>query len=192
MIARFADPTSGGFFDTEPPLDERLKLGALSARRKPFQDAHTPAGNPCAAIALMRLHAYTNEVRYREKAEDTLEVFAGAAEQFGIYAGTYGLAASWHSRPHTQVIVVGEDDEADALLKAASAPYAVNLSVVHLTDSEAVADNLPPALAEMIPNLPALKEKKSVAVVCTNFTCRPPIEDPEELAAVVRAAIAAK
>ena len=192
MITRFADPTSGGFFDTEPPLEERLKLGALSARRKPFQDAPTPAGNPCAAIALLRLHAYTNDARYREKAEETLEVFAGAAEQFGIYAGTYGLAASWLSRPHTQVIVVGEDEKAEALLKAASAPYAVNLSVVHLTDSEAVVDNLPPALAETIPNLPALKAKKSVAVVCTNFTCRPPIDDPEELTKAVREAIAAK
>jgi uncharacterized protein YyaL (SSP411 family) len=192
MITRFADPPSGGFFDTEPPLEERLKLGALSARRKPFQDAPTPAGNPCAAIALLRLHAFTNEARYLDKAEETLEVFAGAAEQFGIYAGTYGLAASWLSRPHTQVIVVGEDDKAEALLKAASAPYAVNLSVVHLTDSEAVADNLPPALAQTIPNLPALKAKKSVAVVCTNFTCRPPNDNPEELSAIVREAIAAK
>ncbi|HEY4900648.1 MAG TPA: thioredoxin domain-containing protein [Terriglobales bacterium] len=192
MIIRFADPTSGGFFDTEPPLEERLKLGALSARRKPFQDAPTPAVNPCAAIALLRLHAYTNNAKYRDKAEDTLEVFAGAAEQFGIYAGTYGLAASWLSRAHTQVIVVGEDDKAEALLKAASAPYTVNLSVVHLTDSEAVAENLPPALAETVPNLPALIEKKSIAVVCTNFTCRPPIDNPEELATVVREAIAAK
>ncbi len=155
MIRRFADPTSGGFFDTEGALDEQSKLGALSARRKPYQDAPTPAGNPCAAIALLRLHAYTNEAKYRDKAEDTLEVFAGVAEQFGIYAGTYGLAASWLARPHTQVVVVGEDEKAEALLKAASAPYAVNLSVVHLSDSEAVAQNLPPALAETIPNLPA-------------------------------------
>ena len=192
MISRFADSTSGGFFDTEPPLEERLKLGALSARRKPFQDAPTPAGNPCAAIALLRLHSYTSEAKYRDKAEDTLEVFAGAAEQFGIYAGTYGLAASWLARSHTQVIIVGEDDKAEALLKSASAPYAVNLSVVHLTDSEAVAENLPAVLAETIPNLPALKENKSVAVVCTNFTCRPPIDNPEELSAVVREAIAAQ
>src|SRR5271165_4949742 len=36
MIRRFGDPTSGGFFDTEASLEETLKLGALSARRKPF------------------------------------------------------------------------------------------------------------------------------------------------------------
>ncbi len=190
MIRRFADTTSGGFFDTEASLEEKLKLGALSARRKPFQDAPTPSGNPSAAIALLRLHAYTNEATYRDKAEDTLEVFAGAAEQFGIYAGTYGIAATWLARPHTQVVVVGEDEDAEALLKAASAPFAVNRSVVHLTGSEAVAQNLPPVLAETIPNVPALKEKRSFAVVCTNFTCLPPIEDPEKLSALLREALA--
>jgi len=189
MIRRFADPTAGGFFDTQGSLDPDAKLGALSARRKPFQDAPTPAGNPCAAIALLRLYAHTNEAKYRDKAEDTLEVFAGAAEQFGIYAGTYGLAASWLARPYTQVVVVGEDENAEALLKAACAPYAVNLSVVHLTDSGAVAQNLPPALAETIPNLPGLKEKQSFAVVCSNFTCQPPIRDPAELTTALRAAI---
>ena len=191
MIRRFADSTSGGFFDTEPSLEEKLKLGALTARRKPYQDAPTPAGNPSAAIALLRLHAYTNDEKYRDKAEDTLEVFAGAAEQFGIYAGTYGIAATWLARPHTQVVIVGEDEKAEELQKVASTRFALNLSVVHLTDSEAVAQNLPPALAETIPKLPALKEKKSFAVVCSNFSCRPPIDDPEVLATVLKEAMAA-
>jgi uncharacterized protein YyaL (SSP411 family) len=191
MLRRFSDSTSGGFFDTEEAADDSSKLGALTTRRKPYQDAPTPAGNPCAAIALLRLYSYTNDSKYREKAEDTLEVFAGAAEQFGIYAGSYGLAASWLASPYTQIVVVGEDQAAEALLKAACAAYAVNLSVVHLTDSEAVARNLPPALAETIPNLPALKEKRAFAVVCSNFTCLPPIDDPEQLAAAVRQTIAA-
>ena len=86
---------------------------------------------------------------------------------------------------------MGEDEKAAALLKAAIAPFAVNKSVVHLTDSEAVAQNLPPVLAETMPNLPALKAKKSVAIVCTNFTCQPPMEDSEELTKLIRAAISA-
>jgi len=186
MVRRFGDREHGGFFDTEATLEDRLQLGALSARRKPFQDAPTPAGNPCAAIALLRLHAYTNESSYRELAQKTLEVFAGAAEQFGIYAGTYGMAATWLSQPHTQVVVVGEDQRAAALLKAATAPFSLTKSVMHLTDSEAVAQNLPPVLAETIPNLPAAKEGRSVAIVCTNFTCQPPVDDPEELSARLR------
>jgi uncharacterized protein YyaL (SSP411 family) len=190
MISRFADSVNGGFFDTEASLEEKLALGALVARRKPFQDAPTPAGNPSAAIALLRLHAYTTESRYREIAQKTIEVFAGAAEQFGIYAGTYGIAATWLARPHTQVVVVGEDQTAAALLKAAYAPFAVNKSVVHLTDSEAVAQNLPAVLAETVPNLPAVNQGRSVAIVCTNFACQPPVDDAEKLSAMVRSAIA--
>ena len=186
MVHRFADPVGGGFFDTEASLEEKLQLGALTARRKPFQDAPTPAGNPSAAIALLRLHSYTNESSYRDLAQKTIEVFAGAAEQFGIYAGTYGIAATWLSRPHTQVIVVGEDATADALLKAAIEPFSLTKSVVHLTDSEAVAQNLPPVLAETIPNLPGLREQKPVAIVCTNFACRPPVSEAEELSAMLR------
>ncbi len=189
MIKRFADPGNGGFFDAAPTLGAKLQLGALSTLRKPFQDSPTPAGNPSAAIALLRLHAYTNEARYRELAQRTLEVFAGAAEQFGIYAGTYGIAASWLSRPHTQVVVVGGDKTAAALLRAAIAPFAVNKAVVHLTDSEAVAQNLPPVLAETVPNLPALREKKSVAIVCTDFACQPPVHTPDELSSLLRGTV---
>ncbi len=192
MIQRFGDSTSGGFFDTEASIEERLQLGALSARRKPFQDSPTPAGNPTAAVALLRLFAYTNDAKYRDKAQDTLEVFAGVADQFGIYAGTYGIAATLLSTPHMQVVVVGEDEKAEGLRKAATARFALNKSVVRLTHSEAVPQNLPPALAETIPNLPQLRSKESIAIVCTNFSCLPPIGDPEKLSALLRDAIAAK
>jgi len=49
MVAKVYDPTSGGFFDAE----NAEELGALAARRKPFQDSPTPAGDPAAAIALL-------------------------------------------------------------------------------------------------------------------------------------------
>jgi uncharacterized protein len=164
----------------------------LSARRKPFQDSPTPAGDPSAALALLRVHAYTNDAEYRDKAQETLEVFAGVAEQFGIYAGTYGIASVWLSRPHTQVVVVGNDSLAEELTRAALRPFALNKSVLHITDNEAAAAYLPPALAETVPNLPGIKEGRTAAVLCTNFTCQPPITSPDELEQAVRAAIAAK
>jgi uncharacterized protein YyaL (SSP411 family) len=177
-ITRFGDATSGGFFDAEATT-EQVALGALVVRRKAFQDSPTPAGNPAAAILMMRLHAYTNEARYRDKGEDTLEVFAGAVEQFGIYAGTYGRAAIWLSRPHTQVVVVGTDAAAAELEHAAQGTYGENFSVIRLTQAD--AHLLPPALAETIPNVPGVKDGGSMAIVCSNFTCQPPITSPQEL-----------
>src|SRR3984885_13970567 len=58
MIAKFYDVDSGGFFDPEKPTDGK-NIGGLATRRKPLQDSPTPAGNPMAAIALLRLHHYT-------------------------------------------------------------------------------------------------------------------------------------
>ncbi len=56
MIARFYDSHAGALFGRG--LDAgRAKLGALTARRKPLQDSPTPAGNPTAAAALLRLEA---------------------------------------------------------------------------------------------------------------------------------------
>ena len=68
MVDRFFDPVSGGFFDTAAGGTEKA-LGVLGTRRKPFQDSPTPAGNSVAAIALLRLYAFTNQASYREKAE---------------------------------------------------------------------------------------------------------------------------
>lgn len=179
MIARFHDSTGGGFFDmaaADGPV-----LGALTARRKPLQDSPTPAGNPAAAIALLRLHAYTSQASYRDIAENTLEAFAGIAEHYGMFASTYAIALDMYLQPHTQVVIAGSGEEAERLVGAAIAPFSLNKSVLHLAEGEIVPQMLPPALAETIPNLPAIKEKKTVAVVCSNFTCAPPVSDPAEL-----------
>ncbi len=113
MIAKFYDKTSGGFFDSEPAAGEAL--GVLGTRRKPFQDSPTPAGNAAAASLLCRLHGYTGEVSYHEKAEQTLELITGVAGQYGIFAGTFALAAVRLAYPHTQVVIVGESAAADEL-----------------------------------------------------------------------------
>jgi hypothetical protein len=188
MIDRFYDQTGGGFFDTAigPEVGPGVRLGALVTRRKPFQDSPTPAGNSAAVIALLRMHAYTNDADYRDKAQQTLELFAAQAERVGIFAGTYGLAAVWFAHPHTQVVVVGNDELADHLFAAAVAPFALNKAVLRLPDNEVLPANLPPVLAETIPNVPGVQEGKTTAVVCTGFSCQPPVRDPDELSRMLR------
>jgi hypothetical protein len=187
MIAQFFDPVAGGFFDAAgasagTSMEESGALGILGTRRKPFQDSPTPAGNSAAAIALLRLHGYTNEDSYREKAEQTLDVFAGVAGQHGIFAATYGLAVMHFSHPHTQVVVVGQDEAAERLYRAAVRPLDLITAVLRMSASAVVAQNLPPALAETLPNLPALRDGRSFAVVCSGFACQPPVFEETELA----------
>ena len=188
MIAGFLDREQGGFFDRDmrgaaanETEEMRSTQGILATPRKPFQDSPTPAGNPAAAIALLRLYGYTNEASYREHAEQTLELYASVAGQHGIFAATYGLAVARMTEPHTQVVVIGNDEAASSLHRAARQRAVLNLAILRLDPSKAVAGNLPPALAETIPNLPALGGRRSFAVVCSNFACQPPVFEAEDL-----------
>ena len=75
------------------------------------------------------------------------------------------------------MVVAAEGDEhaADELHETSVAAFAFNKATIRLTASGAVPENLPPALAETIPNLPQLKGGKSFAVLCSGSTCKPPI-----------------
>ncbi|HWC19039.1 MAG TPA: thioredoxin domain-containing protein [Terriglobales bacterium] len=179
MIELFYDQ-SGGFFDTSRQAFNG-NLGALGARRKPVQDSPTPAGNPAAVIALVRLFQYSAEVRHREIAEATLQAFAGISGHFGIFAATYGIAVTLHSQPHTHVVVIGKDAKSYELWRAAVSPYSISKSVLRFDPDHVVAGNLPPVLAQTISNLPQVREKRSVAVICSGFSCRPPVDSPEQL-----------
>jgi uncharacterized protein len=188
MVTRFFDATGGGFFDTEP--DPKGKnLGVLATRRKPLQDSPTPAGNPMAATVLLRLYHLTGQADYRAKAEQTLETFAGVAEQFGIFAATYGIAALHFLESPIQVVILQGDDEAtaDQLYASAVAPFAFSKAVIRLKQSQAVAENLPPALAETVPQVPELRGSRSCAVLCSGSTCQPPLFSADELRKQLRA-----
>ncbi len=182
MIDRMFDPVSGGFFDTATLADgDQKPMGVLGTRRKPFQDSPTPAGNSVAAIALLRIHAYTNQESYREQAGQTLELLAGLAGKFGLFAATYGIAGVHFSRPHRQTIILGDDDLARRLQTEAARFFRLNQSILRLPANEAIAGNLPPALADTIPQLTQLTKGRSAAVVCSGFTCQPPVFDVAHL-----------
>ena len=182
MISRFFDATSGGFFDSQPDENGNT-LGALGTRRKPLQDAPTPAGNPMATIALVRMYHCTGDAGYREKAEQTLDTFGGVAGQFGIFAASYGIALLHFLNNRLQVVVIDEGDgsNADELYKAAAASFAFNKGVLRIKANQVVKENLAPELAESIPNLPHLRDGKSFAVLCSGSSCQPPVFLPKQL-----------
>ena len=126
-VRRFWDEKDGGFFDTAQDLADRH--GSLTTQRKPFQDSPTPAGNAVAVLVLDRLDALAEREDFGEKAEATLTLFAPKAEQYGLFAATYGLALLHHLRAPVDVVVVGPagDDRTRSLLRAAyDAPRAAN------------------------------------------------------------------
>jgi hypothetical protein len=181
MIDLFHDRTAGAFCDSAAPADGQSPLGVLGARRKPLQDSPTPAGNPTAASALLRLETLSGRHDFRDIAEDTLESFAGVVEHFGLYAGSYGLALERFLLDPVQVIVIGDGPEALRLESTAMARFAVNKTVMRFSPTRLAAEDLPEALAELLPNVSTFDGAPAMALVCRGRTCLPPIVDPEAL-----------
>jgi uncharacterized protein YyaL (SSP411 family) len=179
-IEKYGDAERGGFFDRS---SDAPPMGGLDVRRKPFQDSPTPGANSVAAIALIRVHAFTNESKYQEWARKTLEAFAGIAPQYGMFAATYGLAATLFAHHPAQVVIIGPPNDAAAktLEAAANSIFRLGKSVLRILPG-AAPTSLPPALRETVPHLPS---DKAVAVVCSGNTCFPPTSDPEQLKALI-------
>jgi hypothetical protein len=181
MIARFYDRTAGAFYDAATPQDKTAPLGALTARRKPLQDTPTPAGNPTAASALLRLEPLSGRKEYREMAEDTLASFAGIVEHFGLYAGSYGLALERLLLDPVQVVVVGSGPEAGRLEATAVARFSINKTVLRIAPHRLAPGEIPEALAETLLQAPPPDGAEAWALVCLGRACLPPITDPEAL-----------
>jgi uncharacterized protein YyaL (SSP411 family) len=178
-IARYADAEGGGFFDR--PSDA-APMGGLDVRRKPFQDSPTPGANSVAAIALIRLHAFTGDDRYRLAAQKTLEAFAGIAPQYGLFAATYGLAAALFTHHPLQIVITGPADNwvAQSLELAAHRVFRFGKAVLRVTPGTDL-QHLAGALKETLPHLPA---DQPLALVCTGQTCLPPASDAAQLLAL--------
>jgi uncharacterized protein len=184
-IEKYGDAEGGGFFDR---ASDAPAMGGLEVRRKPFQDSPTPGANSVAAMALTRMHAYTNDAKYHEWARRTLEAFAGVASQYGLFAATYGLAAILFAGHPTQVVITGApgDLAAEKLQDAANGVYRLGKAVLRVTP-EVSAEHLPLALKQTLPHLP---KDKAQALVCAGTTCLPPVSDAEELRRVLGKGIA--
>ena len=176
-VARFGDPEGGGFFDR---ARDAAPMGGLEVRRKPLQDSPTPGANSAAAIVLDRLFGFTGERLYHEWAEKTLEAFVGLVPQYGLFAGTYGLASLLHARHSLQVVITGaaDDPQATALEKTAHEVYRFGKAVLRVTPERLDTVVLPRGLRETLPNMdPAVAQ----AFVCIETTCFPPASDPAAL-----------
>ncbi len=183
LIARFHDAAGGGFFDTATL--EGTALGALAVRRKPLQDSPTPAGNPVAAAALLRLGALSGRRDFRDLAEETLAAFAGIAPQLGLFAASYGLALERLLRDPVQVVLVGSGAAADELEAAAQTHFSVQKTVLRIDPARIAAGELPEALAETLRAMPppagAEAAPAAWALVCRGHACLPPLRGSEEL-----------
>ena len=180
-LERYGDPEGGGFFDR---AKDAAPMGGLEVRRKPLQDSPTPGGNSVATIVLERLYGFTGEPLYHQWAAKTLEAFIGLIPRYGLFAGTYALAALLHARHPLQVVITGAagDPTAGELEKAAHEVYRFGKAVLRVAPDRLASSNLPAALRETLPHLDATVPQ---ALVCVETSCYPPVSDHEKLTALL-------
>jgi uncharacterized protein len=183
MIALFYDHTGGAFYDTAAPAPGEIPLGALGARRKPLQDSPTPAGNPTAASALLRLGQLNGRAGYRDIAEDTLASFAGIVAHLGLYAGSYGLALERLLSDPVEVVISGSGPEADRLEAVAVSGFNVAKVVMRWIAPD--SGEYPELVGQTMLNLP-LGRPGPFALVCRGRTCAPAVSTPDALLEAMR------
>jgi hypothetical protein len=130
---------------------------------------------------LLRLEALSGRKQYRDIAEDTLACFAGIVDHFGLYAGSYGLAAERLLLDPVQVVIVGSGPEAARLEALAVARFAINKTVMRIDPARLIAGEIPEALAETLLLVPPPGGADVWAMVCRGRTCLPPITNGEAL-----------
>ena len=171
MIERFADPQRGGFFTTSSDHEH------LIARRKDIDDHPIPSGSSSAAFGLLRLGALTGERSYVEHAESMLKLLAKVAETHPQAVAHLIRAIDFHLSPVKEVALVSADPdrlgELAAVVRSAHRPHLVlaggpeGTEVPELMIGRSEVDGRP------------------AAYVCESFTCRMPVTEPGELAALL-------
>ena len=169
MIARFADPERGGFFQTSNDHER------LVARRKELDDNPIPSGASSAAFGLLRLAALTGQAQYERHAVDVLLLVGDLARRHPQGFGHILQALDFHLAAVREVALIGADTSAlQRVVRSAFRPHVV-LAGGDGSDAHGIA------LLEGRTTLDGC----AAAYVCERFSCRQPVAEPRDLAGLL-------
>jgi uncharacterized protein YyaL (SSP411 family) len=171
----FLDPEDGLYFyvarDRESPL----------IRSKSIFDQTLPSGNSLAARVCLKLHRFTEEAPYRQRAQAILRAFLGRARENPFAFSHLWTAAVLYLIPPLDLTLVGDphDPRLKEMLAAAYGQFLPERRLIMKNPADcALLEELSPAARTYGP----LGEGPT-AFLCHDFTCRPAVKDPGELAA---------
>ncbi|TYJ09249.1 hypothetical protein E1A91_A11G128500v1 [Gossypium mustelinum] len=179
----FLDREDGAYFNT-PGEDPSVLL-----RVKEDHDGAEPSGNSVSAINLVRLASMVSGSKsdhYRQNGEHLLAVFESRLKEMAMAVPLMCCAADMLSIPsRKQVVLVGHkpSEEFENMLAAAHASYDPNKTVIHIDPTNTAEmefwETNNDKVALMARN--NFAADKVVALVCQNFSCRPPVSSPKSL-----------
>ena len=160
--------------------DGRIDLtgtGLLTARAKPVQDTPTPSPNGVAALTAARLAHHLDAPEWHQRHRALVRTFAGRAAELGLYGATFLTAMTWGLSPVTQLVIVGEDAEADRMHRRALRTFIPRKIVQRLhrpPEDGRPSLGLPPHLSAM------LDGSAPRAYVCRGASCLAPAANDTE------------
>jgi len=172
MVQEFWDEENGGFYFTGKSHEQ------LIVRSKDYFDNATPSGNSVAVAVLLRLGVLTDNDDYRNRAAAILHEISDSARRYPSGFGYALSAADFYFSTPKEIAVVSPDREAlTGFLREIWRTYSPNKVVAAATVEESASANQ----IALLQNRPLL-EGKATAYVCVHYTCKEPVNTPEQLA----------
>ena len=175
----YEDTTAGGFFRTAEDHE------SLITREKPSSDNAEPTGNSVQLLNLQRLHEFTTDDRYRQRAERAFEAFSDVLAQSPMMVSEMLLAVDFYlDTPKEIVLVVPHArEEAQPLLDELRATFLPSRILVVVAEGDELDTH-----AVLIPLLEGkvARDSKPTAYVCENRICDLPTTDPAVFATQIR------
>ena len=169
LLERFEDRSLGGFWFTSHDHER------LYHRTKPIHDNATPSGNGVAAQSLIALGHLAGEPRYIDAADRAARLFAAGLAGSGDGQTTLLVAIGQMLAPPTIIVLAGEPAATHEWHAALEREYRPDVFVI-----DTAVDEVPGALRKG--DVPA---RGARAWVCRGMHCLPPVENADDLDAML-------
>ncbi len=170
LDAHYEDKEAGGFYLTSDDHEQLL------VRQKPHRDGAEPSGNSIQTLNLLRLHEFTTEDGYRQRAARALQAFADFLRRAPTAFSELLLAVDYHLDTPKEIVIVTPRDRGEA------GPFLERLGDAFLPNRivAVVAEADLPAHAALVPLVQGkvARAGKTTAYVCEKRVCELPTSDP--------------
>ena len=182
LTDRFRDP-EGGFFFTPDDGEELL------TRLKEGHDGAVPSGNAVTLMNLIRLGRMTGDPRLEEEAAKLSRAFAESVRRLPSAHAQWLVALEMLAAPSCEVVIAGRPEAGDTRELIEVVRRCRSPRPVLLLRPEGETE---PEIARIAPFTREMQAigGRAAAYVCSGFSCKRPVTDPKELAALLAAGAA--
>lgn len=164
MLKLFWDEQEGGFYLYGTDAEN------LIARPKEIYDGAMPSGNSVAALNLLRLARLTESPELKQLAEKQLTAFGGSVFESPTGYSHFLMAVWFNLTPPIDIKITGSLDSRETrdMIKAINRPFSPETIItLKSTEDKAISE-------------------KTLAYICKDFTCQPPVDSAEALETMLR------